>query len=72
MKRRRRYLRIIKILHIEARTKDNKPYYRTHALLESGEVATGYSKEFKVGDRVQYFYDDRYDTIKMRLPIDSK
>jgi hypothetical protein len=59
-------LKILKILYIEPRQKGDLKYYRTYALLESGEVATGYGKDFAKGDKVQVFFHDKYNTIKMR------
>lgn len=43
-------------------------YYVTTALVDQDEY-TGWSvaaDEYKVGDNVQIFYDDRYDKAKMR------
>lgn len=58
---------IIDILHVEQRTdKAGKSYYRTHALVDSGEECVGYGKDFKVGDLVEVFFDHKYNTIKMR------
>lgn len=58
--------RIHRIIHIEKKLKDDKPYYKTHVILDDGEEATGYGKDYKVGDKVQRFYDATWDTIKIR------
>lgn len=64
-------LTVIEIIGVEERRKGNEIYYRTHALLEDGEIAIGYGNKFEVGDKVMRFYDPAHDTIKMRKPIDN-
>lgn len=62
---------ILEIQWVEERKKFGKPYYRVHALLEHGDTAIGWSErkdEFKVGDRVEFWYEPKYDMSKMRLP----
>lgn len=59
---------ITEILWVEEWTKDGKKHSRTHVQLEDGEIAAGYSKDFKVGDLVMCFYDPAHDTIKVSKP----
>ena len=35
-------------------------------MLNNGQEAVGFGKDFKVGDRVGYWFDDRYNLCKMR------
>jgi len=54
--------------------KDGKVYYRTHAIVNGNEVS-GWSrdpKEFKVGDEVVYYFDDKWHTAKMEKPNAKK
>lgn len=58
---------IIKIIGIEGRTTPKgKSYYRTLALMDNGEECWGYGHEFQVGDKVEVFWDDKWQQIKMR------
>jgi hypothetical protein len=64
---------IISIIGVEEkRDKDNKLFYRTHALLDDGSEVIGYGSDYKVGDKVESFYHAQYDTHKMRKPIDKQ
>lgn len=63
---------VIKILGIEEKwDKTGKKYHRTHALLDTGDEVVGYGNDFNVGDLVEHFYEERWDTHKMRKPIDK-
>lgn len=57
--------RIIEVIGVETKLKDDKPYQVTHVVLDDGEEATGYG-EYRVGDLVERFYDPRYDRIKIK------
>ena len=58
--------KIIKILYVEKRKrKDAEDYTITHALLETGEVVSGYGTEFEIGDSVEYWWEERYNKVKM-------
>lgn len=56
---------ITKILHIEKWVKDGKEYTRTHAILDNDEEARGFG-EFKVGDEVEAFFNDKWDYYQMK------
>lgn len=58
--------KIIRILRREKRVNKGNEYYRTHALLDDGQEAVGFGKDFVVGDKVGYWYDDRYQLCKMK------
>ena len=57
--------RIIKIEGVTEHTKDNKRYSITHAILEDGTEASGYGTEFEIGDSVEYWWEERYNKVKM-------
>ena len=62
---------IIKIVHVERRKLDKNlskkhDYWRTHAILDDGSEVVGYGKNFKVGDQVESFYDQKWDQHKMQ------
>jgi len=60
--------RIIKIVGIEKHDK----FSRTHAILDDGSEVIGYGQDFKVGDEVESFWDERWSVYKMRKkPIDN-
>lgn len=59
--------KIIKILAVEK----NKRFTRTHALLDDGSEVTGYGTDFKVGDLVQSFWHEKWQTHKIRKPVDK-
>lgn len=67
-------MRLIKeILWIDRKkSKAGNTYFKTTALLDNGEEATGFGKEFKEGDEVQVFHDYRWDEIKMRRGNENK
>jgi hypothetical protein len=52
--------KVIEVIGVDK--KDN--YIRTYVLLSDGTEAQGYGK-FSVGDEVIYFYDQRWDVIKV-------
>lgn len=57
---------ILRIDHIEEKTNAKGDiYHRTHATLEDGEECVGFGKDFKVGDLVMVFYDDKWGLCKM-------
>lgn len=57
---------IKEIVWVERRVSTvDKVYYRTYAVLESGQECIGYGRAFRAGDRVMYFYDERHDICKM-------
>lgn len=60
---------IIAITGAEEKRKDDRIYYRTHAILDDGEECIGFG-EFKVGEEVQVFLHK--NVIKMRRPDDPK
>lgn len=61
---------ILKILWVEVTPK----FTRTHAivtdLMGNEEESVGYGDGFKVGDKVEYFFDSKWGVAKMRKPID--
>ncbi len=57
--------KIVEIVGVELKKKGDDNYSITHVILDDGEEATGFG-EFKVGERVQRFYDDRYDKVKIK------
>lgn len=63
--------KIVKILHVMEWEKDGKKHAKTIALLDSGDEVVGYGKDFKVGDAVQAFHDDKWDVTKMQKVIDK-
>jgi len=62
--------KIIKIVYVEAWKKDDVQHYRTTALLDNDEEAQGYGKDYKEGDFVEAWFDDKWDKYSMRLPND--
>lgn len=52
--------KIVQIIGVDKK----KNYTRTYALLSDGTEAQGYG-EFSVGDKVIYFFHDKWNTIKM-------
>lgn len=63
--------RIKKILRVE----DRGSYKRTHAIvtdkLGNEEEAVAFGDGFEVGDRVEFFFDERWNTIKFRKGVDK-
>jgi len=60
--------KIEKITNVERKQAQGDTYYVTTAIVD-GDECTGYSKyadEYKIGEVVEKFYDDRYDKAKMR------
>lgn len=58
---------ILEIMWVEKKkSKAGKTYFKTTALLDNGEEASGFGNEFKVGDPVECFHDAKWDVIKMR------
>ncbi len=61
---------IHEIEHVERlKDKDNVPYFRTHAVLDDGGTAVGFSRsshEFDLEDKVEVFFDPKHNMIKMR------
>ena len=60
---------IIEIVGVEERRKDNKIYYRTHAIDEDGTELVGFG-QFEVGEKVQRYF--HYGKGAMRRPDDPK
>ena len=56
---------IITILGIEKHPK----YSITHAVVDDGTACKGFGKDFKVGDKVMVFFDEKWGQIKMAKPI---
>lgn len=67
---------IKKILMVEGWTKDGQQYYRTHAIITDGkqdeEEAAAFGKGFTVGQRVELFFDDEWNTTKFRAYLPKK
>ena len=61
--------RINKILRVE----DRGAYKRTHALVEDelGNLEEGiaFGDGFEIGDRVEYFFDDKWGIAKFQKPV---
>lgn len=57
---------ITEIESVEKRTtqKTKKSYWKTYAILDDGTEASGYGKDFDLGDKVEVFY--HYEQVKMR------
>lgn len=53
---------VIAIVHVE----DRGEYQITHVLLDDGTEASGYGADFKMGDKVGVFFDERYNKIKVK------
>lgn len=47
-------------------SKAGDSYFKTMALLDNGEEASGFGGGFRVGDKVEVFLHEKYDEIKMR------
>lgn len=63
---------IIEITGIEKLTsKLGKKFQRTHAILDDGSIVQGFGGDFMVGDKVESFYDAKWDAHKMRKPNTS-
>jgi hypothetical protein len=57
---------IEKILSVDKRTDTKgKDYFITTAIVD-GDECEGYGKDFKVGDKVMAFFDERYNKAKMQ------
>ena len=64
---------VISIQHIEPRTdKNGEPFWRTHAILQKDddpldlEEAIGYGNDYSVGERVEAWFDEEWNTYKMQ------
>ena len=57
--------KIIRIDGVVKKIKDDKEYSITHAVLETGEEVSGWGSDFKVGDVVEYWWEERYNKVKM-------
>ena len=64
---------IIEILGVEEKRKDNSIYYITHARVDddSDNVYRGFGN-FEIGEKVQAFHNQQYDTLEIRRPDDPK
>jgi len=68
---------ILSIEWVEKWVKDGIEHQRSHAIVESSRYGTlevtGYGADFKVGDKVQVLYHDKYDQAKMQKskPVDK-
>lgn len=63
--------KIIEILSVERKklvksAQKNNDYWKTTALLDNQEEASGYGKDFEVGDEVEAWWDEDYDQYKMQ------
>lgn len=59
--------KILEILWIERKiSKVGTPYFKTMALLETGEECAGFGEGFKVGDEVEYWFDEQWQQTKMK------
>ena len=57
---------IDKIIRVEsALSKDSVPYYRTYAICGGDEVV-GFGNDYKVGEKVEVFFDPKWDVAKMQ------
>lgn len=64
--------KILKIIKVEMKLDaSGKYYWRTLALVEGGDVVSGYGKDWQVGEKVTAFFDDRYQVAKMQKTIDN-
>lgn len=63
---------IQQILYVEEKVnkRTHKPYHKTTALLDDGTEAKGFGNDYRVGDMVMTFYEDKWDEIKMIRPLD--
>lgn len=63
-------MRVIEnILSVERREKDGEKYYVTSIIDSQGDESTGFSRkpdEFKVGDRVEVWFDETYHRAKFQ------
>lgn len=46
-----------------------RPYKRTHAIMDDGTEAVGYSDDFKIGDKVEVFFDQQWNIIKFQKTL---
>jgi hypothetical protein len=62
--------RIVKIVSVVKREDKRGVFFITTALLDSGDEVTGVTREgediFMVGEKVNAFFDDRYNRAKMK------
>lgn len=57
---------VIKKLRFESRTVGKETKWRTYATMESGdEEYMGWGKDFVIGQEVNAYHDDRWNTNKM-------
>lgn len=58
---------IKKILSVDRRvSKYKKVYFVTIIIDSDGDEASGYGKDFEVGDHIEVFFDDRYQYVKFQ------
>lgn len=50
---------------LKKQTAQGKKYTVTLALLDDGTEASGYGGDYKIGDKVKVFFDEKYNLIKM-------
>lgn len=59
--------RIVRIEHVEPNiSKEGKKYWKTYAVLDDGTEAVGFGNDFDLEDKVEVFFHDAYDVVKMR------
>lgn len=69
---------IISIERVEKWTKDGVEHSRTHATVNSSRFGlievTGYGSGYKVGQKVEVFFDDKFNQAKMQKskPVDNQ
>lgn len=56
---------IISIEYVDVRKKGDREYTLTYAILDDGTEARGFG-EFKVGDKVECFFEEKYNHTKMQ------
>ena len=60
---------IIDIEYIDEKIdKNGKAYFLTTALLDDGTEAVGWGEGFARGDKVEVWFEERYNRINMRRP----
>jgi hypothetical protein len=65
---------VISIEGVETKEKDGKPYKITHLTVDTGMECLYYGDDVELGDKVEVFFDDRYNQIKARKtpkPVDT-
>jgi len=58
---------ITQIEHTKTWTRYGVVHYRTYAILDNQDEAIGYG-QFKVGDKVESWFNDKWDYLQMKKP----